>query len=318
MKASIRGSTGARIDLGSLPGGYGQRRGPGAEIKKISQVRRIIESLDKRVALRHYPDDLLESIGILIDGCLSKGATLEDIIFYRARKMNVRLFTHLAEIQYPPKESAPKGRLNRNGDPILYAAFTQAAALVEIGTVAGEIIAMAIIKERDGHKNEVQWFPVGIAFGPYATPARNVAETLVLEYLNREITKGVEKGAEHKYHSTIAIAHNFFHSPILRPREGIQMEAGLIYPSAKVGEPLDEGTYNVALPPAVYNAHYYIAEVRAYFISRPSSTTPMDCHLINVATVGPGDRLQWHHTTYDEMVKHCPALEGRPPIYCGS
>ncbi len=232
------------------------------------------------------------------------------------RHMDNRLFTHVSEIQYPPKEKTPKGRLNREIDPILYAAFTRAAALTESKVTPGQIVAMAIIKDLDDHQNRVQFFPIGIPSGRYATPVRNTAERNVPDYLNREIIKVVNKGNEHEYNPTIAIADNFLRNPVLRPREGVSLDAGLIYPSARSGQPLNESTYNIAVIPEVFHAHYQIAEVEAWYLTTLDAGSLVNCYNINSATLNPDGSLQWRHSTYEEMAEHCFARSGHYPIRC--
>lgn len=195
------------------------------------------------------------------------------------------LFWHVSNLGYPPYGKTSKGRLNREGDPILYAAFSPAAALVEVQAKTRQIIAIAVIEELPGHANQVQFFPVGIPpSGLYATPIRDTRERLAQEYLYGEITKRVDAGSEHQYNSTIAIADNFLSKPVLRPRDGVRLAAGLIYPSVRAGCHLDENSYNIALKPHVFDAHYKIVEVTAY-VAISTSQSDYSIERLNKATV---------------------------------
>lgn len=290
--------SGARIDTGSL---LDQRRiSPAKRLMKASQAGNLIKSLHRMVKRKSNPDDFLEPLGNLLDGIQHKGAFLTDVTFYRARPVETSLYTHVRQLSYPPGEEVLKnGRLNREGSPILYAAFSPAAAMVEVFAKVGQIVAIAIIKELPGHADRVQFFPVGVPLSsPYATPARDKNEELVHSYLNGEIIKRVDKGSEHQYNSTIAIADNFLGKPVLRPREGVRLAPGLIYPSVQAGLPSDENSYNVAMRPEVFDAHYRIVEVQAYhFLSLN------EISLINRATVNPDGALQWKDKTYNNKVR---------------
>ncbi|MHB8354536.1 MAG: RES family NAD+ phosphorylase, partial [Burkholderiales bacterium] len=272
--------TGAYVDIASLP--YLNLPRPRQhKIARRKQIQDLIQRLDRRVVRGCNPDDLLESLGILTDSTQRKAARLEEVTFYRARRISSRLFDHINELRYPPAPATPKGRLNRKGDPMFYAAYSPAAALVEARAVAGRIIIVATIEEL--HEDCVQFFPIGISSGRYATPSREPAERLVIDYLNREMTKTVYTGNEYEYSSTIAIADLFLHKPAYR--KGVRVETGLIYPSVRAGQPLDEGTYNIALTPEVFDAYYRITEVKAYYVSIPPPGAEPMCEVINRATV---------------------------------
>lgn len=284
-------SSGARIDIGSLSN---QRRMSSAKrVMKASQTGNLIKRLHHLVERKSNPDNFLEPLGNLLDGIQHKGAFLTDVTFYRARQVATSLFTHVNELKYPPKEITPKGRLNREGSPILYAAFSPAAALVEVSAKVGQNVAIAVIEELPGHADLVQFFPIGMPpSSPYATPIRHSRDKLVHSYLNGEITNPVYEGSEHQYNSTIAIADNFLGKPVLRPREGIHLAPGLIYPSVQAGLPFDENSYNVAMRPEVFDAHYHIVEVQAYHCLSLN-----EIHPINRATVNPDGSLQWEDKT---------------------
>ncbi|WP_461268528.1 RES family NAD+ phosphorylase [Acidithiobacillus sp.] len=283
--------SGARVDIGSLPN---QRRMSSAKrVMKASQTGNLIERLHHLVERKSNPDNFLGPLGNLLNGIQHKGAFLTGGPFFRARQMATSLFTHVNELKYPPKEITPKGRLNREGSPILYAAFSPAAALVEVSAKVGQNVAIVVIEELPGHADLVQFFPIGMPpSGLYATPARDRNEELVHGYLNGEMTKRVDKGSEHQYNSTVAIADNFLGKPVLRPREGIHLAPGLIYPSVQAGLPFDENSYNVAMKPEVFDAHYRIVEVQAYHCLSLN-----EIHPINRATVNPDGSLKWEDKT---------------------
>ena len=161
--------------------------------------------------------------------------------------------------------------------------------MVEVGTKVGDIVVFAAIEERPGHANIVQFFPIGMPFSsPYATPLRDKIDELVHAYLNREMSKYVEKGRESLYNSTIAIAENFLGKPVLRPREGRRLGAGLIYPSVRAGQIDDENSYNVAIKSTIFDAHYRIVEAKAYRF-----LTQSEPQLIGAAEVTSDGSLKW-------------------------
>ncbi len=265
-----------------------RRKSPAKRLVKASQTGNLIKSLRRRVGPNSDPDDLSEPLGNLLDGIQSKGVFLTDVTFYRARQVTTSLFTHVSELIYPPKGKAQKGRLNREGGSILYAAFSPSAAMVEVSAKVGQTVAIAIIKELPDRADLVRFFPLGVPLSsPYATPARDKNEKLVHSYLNGEITKRVDQGSEHQYNSTIAIADNFLDKPVLRLRGGVSLALGLIYPSVQAGLPSDENSYNVAMKPEVFDDHYRIVEVWAY---ECLSKKPQP---INRATVNPDGSLHW-------------------------
>ena len=284
-------SSGARIDIGSMPD---QRRESSAKrVMKTTQTRNLIERLHHLLERKSKPDAFSGPLGNLLDDIQNLGVILTDVIFYRARLMPASFFTHVSELMYPPKQITPKGRLNEEGSPLLYAAYSPVAALVEVSAKVGQIVAIAAIEELPGHADLVQFFSMGMpSSSRYSTPTRDRRDKLVHSYLNGEIAKAVDEGNEHQYNSTIAIAENFLYRPVLQPRYGIQLTPGLIYPSVKAGQPFDENSYNVAMKPEVFDAHYHIVSVQAYYCLSLN-----EIHPINRATVSSDGSLQWEDKT---------------------
>lgn len=279
---------GARINHASL---LPQRPISPAQLAiKIDRTRNLIKRLHTLLARKMTPEDFRLPLDNLLNGIQHKGASLEDVTFYRARPMDITApFAHVNKLKYPPPEKSRHGRLNNKGSPILYAAYSPAASIVEISAKVGQTIAVATLEELPGHADRVQYFPIGMpASSQYATPVRDKAEQLVHDYLNREMSKRVEVGDEDLYNSTIAIAENFLSKPILRPNENIHLETGLIYPSVKAGQPLDTNSYNVAMKPEVFDAHFRIAEVIAY-----RAISSDDIRRVAHATVRDDGTLDW-------------------------
>lgn len=74
------------------------------------------------------------------------GSTLENEWFYRGRIASNRLFTHIDELKYPPKEFARKGRLNDNGEQMAYLSLSEIAPLVELDINYYQLYCMIKIK----------------------------------------------------------------------------------------------------------------------------------------------------------------------------
>lgn len=279
MEKHLRLDSGARIDIASLP--YQRPLSPAHRLVKNRRIRNLIQALHRLLAGKVPPDAFLEPLGNLLDGIQHKSAPLQDVTFYRARSMDIIApFAHVDKLKYPPPDNSLHGRLNKKGSPILYASYSATASLVEISAKVGQTVAVATIKELPGHADRVHYFPIGMpASSHYATPVRDMGEQLVHDYLNSEMSKLVDEGDEHLYNSTIAIAENFLSKPLLRPRENIHLETGLIYPSVKAGQPLDTNSYNVAMKPEVFDAHYRIVEVNVY-----TAISLDDIRLVNHAT----------------------------------
>lgn len=278
--------SGARIDRASLP--HQRPLSPAQRLQKISRTRNLIQALHRLLVCKMPPDDFLEPLGTLLDGAQHKGASLLDVTFYRARLMDPHApFAHVDELKYPPPTNSLHGRLNKKGSSILYAAYSPAASIVEISAKVGQTVAIATIQELPGHAGQVQYFPIGMpASSQYATPVRDKAEKLVHDYLNSEMRKGVDEGDEHLYNSTIAIAENFLSKPLLR--ENIRFETGLIYPSVKADQPLDTNSYNVAMKPEIFDAHFSIVEVNAY-----TAISLDDIRRVNHAKVREDGTFDW-------------------------
>lgn len=279
--------SGARIDHASLP--PQKPISPAQRISKLRQKRNLIQTLDRLLKRKMPPDDFLVPLGNLLDGIQHKAASLQDVTFFRARVMDTDLFTHTDELKYPPPEHSLHGRLNKKGNPILYAAYSPAASIVEISAKVGQTLAIAIIKELPGHADRVRYFPIGMpASSQYATPTRDRAEQLVHDYLNSEMSKRVNKGEEHLYNSTIAIAENFLGKPLLHLRYNTRLETGLIYPSVRADQSLDTNSYNVAMKPEVFDAHFRIVEIKSFIIMDVN-----DIRQVNHATVREDGTLDW-------------------------
>lgn len=279
---------GARIDHASLP--HQRPLSPAQRVLKIRRTRDLIQALDRLLACKLPPDAFLEPLGNLLDGIQHKGASLEDVTFYRARAVEKALFERADDLKYPPPEYSRHGRLNKKGSPILYASYSPAASIVEISAKVGQTVAVATIEELPGHADRVQYFSIGMpASSQYATPFRDKAEQLVHDYLNSEMSKCVDEGDEHLYNSTIAIAENFLSKPLLRPRENIRFETGLIYPSVKAAQSDDPNSYNVAMKPAVFDSHFRVVEVNVY-----TAISLDDIKQVNHATVRDDGTLDWN------------------------
>ena len=188
--------SGARIDRASLP--HQKPISPAQRVLKIDQKRKLIQALGRLLKRKKPPDAFLGILGNLLDGIQHKGVSLQDVTFYRARLMDTGAFTHTDCLRYPSPKYSRHGRLNKEGSPVFYAAFSPAASMVEISATVGKTIAIATIKELPGHDDRVRYFPIGMpTSSQYATLARDKTEQLVHDYLNREMSKRVDKGEEH-------------------------------------------------------------------------------------------------------------------------
>lgn len=286
-----RFESGVRINQTALP--PQQPLGTAQLEAKLKRTCKIIETLETLLARQSPPEAFLEPLADLLYGIQHKGTSLQYVTFFRARSMNEGLFTHVDELKYPDPTKHPhlphQGRLNEKGSPILYAAFSAAAAAVEISAKVGQIFAVATIVERPGHEDRLRYFPIGVPdSSEYATPFRDAAEEQVHVYLNREMSKRVKTGEEHLYNSTIAIAENFFSLPLEDPHQQPHLEPGLIYPSVQAAQSHDSNSYNVAMRPEVFDAHFHIVEVKAYRAIAEDDIRP-----VNHATVREDGTLDW-------------------------
>lgn len=230
---------------------------------------------------------------LLLSAVQQKFRSLLEGNFYRARIVGcdadlLHPFTHVNELKYPPRERAKKGRLNREQEPMLYAAYSKQAALVEVKAKVGQRLTIAVIEKLNCTEAKVKFAPIGMpGSSPYATPSRNPIEKLVHGYLNSEITKNVNEGEEYKYNSTIAIGDHFLCTPLFEYGSE-HLELGLIYPSVKAGVPLDENSYNIAMAPDVFEKHFHIVRVDLWHIK-----TEKVYERINSAKVDDTGSLCW-------------------------
>ena len=110
---------GARVDVGSLP--PTRPKNPAKRLIKKDNIINLIKMLERMNEQNINPEDFFRPLGNLLDGVQHKGAFLENVRFYRARKLTTpALFTNVSELGYPPEKLARKGRLNREADPVLY------------------------------------------------------------------------------------------------------------------------------------------------------------------------------------------------------
>ncbi len=259
-------------------------------------TQRRIKALRRHIAYNSPPKTFAPTLRLLLKGLSFNGTTLENKFINRSRwNDDGRLFEHVNELKYPPKDAVKKkGRLNDVEESIFYASLCELGSIIESRPPLDQLFTIAKIKKVDGQS--LIFFPLAIEKPTFIPIPKNKSQKMIFDYLYGEITKIAKH--ENEYNSTIAIAHHFLRTKI--NSDLVQKSAGLAYPSAVGREISNSVTYNLAMLPEVFDTNYRIVEATVYFLS--NEETHYQLNPLNVASVGIDGELIWE-CSYKEMLE---------------
>jgi hypothetical protein len=213
--------------------------------------------LVRRLNLKTVNEDYLKRQlrALLKTGYVSRLLNISHPKIYRVRiNEGHKLFGNAKQLWWPPPECIKeKGRLNDIGQSIFYCSDSESTAVLEKRPKQGDIITILESELIDPNKQPLVT-EVGIheytgSFNPKyggTPPAQDLelkeftqregisnTNPILRDYLNHEITKIVDKGNEHEYKTTIAIADILMNEPelIKNGRVVSGVIDGLSYPS---------------------------------------------------------------------------------------
>jgi hypothetical protein len=226
------------------------------------EMKRKISKLQELSVRNAEPEEYLPILELLVNRVSLNATSIKNDFIYRSR-MNFtgKLFNNLAELKYPPKDEVKvKGRLNDIRESILYASLGEFGTLIEARPQFNKLVTISTIR----HRNREGFFiPIGITDSEFSVTPQSKTEKLLINYFNSEITKNVSNPIE--YNSTIAIAHLFLKKPALNCMQG--RISGIIYPSVESKKMSNKTTYNIAIPPEIFDSCFIIENVSAYCLT---------------------------------------------------
>ncbi len=163
-------------------------------------------------------------------------------LFYRVRVIPkddhiapLRSMSKLSDCWEPPPNAVPIGRLNREGEPLLYTApLDPRVAIGELKVPDGEWFSLIVYEAVEAVK-------VTIVGGQPDTTGLDATDALKVEmlqgFLRDEFTRDVGKGTEYLYRISEIIAKDYFDLPP-------EMQDAWCYPSI-----VDKSRFNVAFRP---------------------------------------------------------------------
>ena len=153
-------------------------------------------------------------------------------LLYRARK-NAHL-RHVDDCWSPPPDKATSSRLNREGEPVLYASCEDhRVVLDEVEAEPNDAVSVIVYRA----KVPIKLASVGIYPNlTDLTPEQVEKQRLFTDFLREEFTRRVDRGSEYMYQIPQAIAKHLYTGPA---------QDGWLYPSVRAGRSL----YNVCLLP---------------------------------------------------------------------
>jgi len=261
--------------------------------KKLSyfEVKRKLIRLEELANSNESIELQLKSIKSLSHGFLIQGNTIENDWLYRSRwNEDGYLFSHVDELKYKPAHLVEKkGRLNNIGESMLY------AAACELGTILESIpktqTLFTICKIQCLNK-ELMYFPIGHKGKVKTSLGKNSSDKLIYEYCTNQMQKIVTNPEE--YNATIAIGRYFSGTKLIgRVIDGEY--CCISYPSVESSKTADITTFNVGIPPEVFDKYFKIVEAKVYLL-----TDETDSYMLNelnrTTEIDDKGNIHWHYS----------------------
>lgn len=201
--------------------------------------------------------------------------------FFRVRKDNGEIFTHISKIKYPPREFATKGRFNDIGQSIAYLSTNQIATLAEMNIGYYQIYCTANIKYID---RDILFHCVGLVGNKaeIVPSFENRVQTLYRNLITSKETK--------VYNATIALGRHLLSA---------NFKTGILYSSVHEDKS-NWNLYNVAVKPDDFDECFKIVSLE-YNILRFSPERGIVIETINTGSPEENGSITWQ-LSYDEMI----------------
>jgi hypothetical protein len=201
--------------------------------------------------------------------------------FFRVRKDNGKLFTHISQMKYPPRECATKNRFNDIGESIAYLSTSQIGNLAEMDIGYYQIYCTANIEYID---QDILFHCVGLV-GDKIKIVPSFENRVQILYRNLITSKEPKV-----YNATIALGRHLLSA---------NFKIGILYSSVH-GDKSNWNLYNVAVKPDDFDECFKIVSLE-YNILRFSPEREAVIETINMGRPEENGSITWQ-LSYDEMI----------------
>ena len=266
--------------------------------KKLNyfEVKRKIKRLEEFANSNESIELQLKSIKSLAEGfSIQANTKIQNDYMYRSRwNEDGYLFSHVDELKYKPAHLVKnKGRLNNIGESILYAAACKLGTILESKPITQKLFTICKIQCLD---KELIYFPIGHKGGVKTSLGEKASDKLIYEYCTQQMQKVVNQ--PERYNATIAIGRFFLGTKLTGRRTGGE-HCCLIYPSVESSKTVDIKTFNVGIPPDVFDKCFKIVEAKVYALTDESGSYMLND--LNCTTeIDRKGNMSWQYSL-DEM-----------------
>ena len=267
----------------------------------LFKVRRRIQQLREAQAAS-LPDDAKQALlKRIMTGSNHAAITLQNRELFRARwNKQGEQYTNVRELIYPPSEFSRRGRFNRDGQSIFYAASSELGTIIELRPELGKLFTISRFSLHD--RDNLLVFPLGIKTADgieerYLKP-RNKAESLVRDFLHEIVT--LRSGSPGAYDLSNLLSDMMLGVTTKSPSGGM-ISTGLAYASVEASYIANQPTYNIALTPTLYARHCKFRGATTYCLTFEG--THYQLNPVNQATSGDNGELAWRFTLEEMTVR---------------
>ena len=247
-------------------------------LQEINDAIHRLQEVDlKSVAI----DELKDSLFIIFKGYMNQTPQLKPgQLIYRGVSWDERP-NNVSQLSYPPSEVIGVfGRVNRPGKSIFYGCTSMQAIFYELGLESKDQVAVGkwrmkspFLLNNIGYTSksfdELQSNRAVPDWSVIKEPPKG-SNALRKEFLSREFTRRVQKGEEHLYKLSIAVAEKHLHG---------EMFAGLLYPSVARQANAD----NMALKPDYVDRGMCLEEVQYIQVNKHQNELEYDIAVLDSA-----------------------------------
>lgn len=227
---------------------------------------------------------------ILSPKTLFIGSTILNEWFYRARLLTDKLFEHVNELKYPPKEFAVKGRLNDDGEQITYLSTGEVAPILELDI--GYYQPFCMVKIRHVMMDTIYYY-VGVKGQYESNSYDNIA-------VNNFYTRLLTSMCPEYYNATIALGRHFLQSNT-SDINGKPVKAGIIY-NCVHEDKSNRILYNIALYPDVFDTCCRIEEAFYYVLTYAPKEDIISMNDMNKGIISLNGNIKWKKS-YSDMIE---------------
>lgn len=255
-------------------------------MNKDKGVNELIDNIIEGVNSKEEVDYFAKIFGEMLNCTSFDASTISNDFFYRVRPATDRLFESIAELKYPPSRNCKQGRLNYDGEAIMYMSVGEIAPLLEMGISYYDLFCQIKIKAID---KSTFFHYVGI-FNKESNALDKRINELMRSLLNSQ-------GDEY-YNATNALG-NIFLKKEIRDVNGKNFSSGMAYTSVHQ-EKTNKPIRNIAMLPSVFDEKYKVVEAIYYVMTLNAEGKFIGLEPVNHSVITNNGDVLWN-LSFDEM-----------------